>query len=458
MMAIKNWFYNRLYRGVSTAPLVAFRLIFGTLVLFSTIRFVANGWVHQLYIEPQFFFPYLGFEWVKPLAGNWMYLPFLVMIISAIGIILGAFYRISASLFFLAFTYVELLDKTNYLNHYYFVSIIAFILIWLPAHVDFSIDSKRKPTIYRTEIPNWAIFVLQFQLGIVYFCAGLAKINSDWLLEAQPLKIWLQAFRDTPLIGNFFASSWLAFAFSWFGCCYDLSIPFLLSFKKTRNIAYFLVVVFHVLTWILFPIGVFPWVMIFSTLIFFPAEFHQKWLLYLKNKLNWKSNVEILKSNGVSKKWMIGVSLFLFIQILIPFRYLMYPGNIYWHEEGYRFSWRVMLMEKKANATFYVIDRASGGEIEINNNQYLTPNQIDQMSRQPDMILQFAHFLGEKFDDTTFVFPSKTVHLRHPKIGANVDVTLNGRPHKRFINKEVDLMKETYNLKHRTWIQPFSEE
>ncbi len=457
MMAIKNWFYNRLYRGVSTAPLVAFRLIFGALVLFSTIRFIANGWVNQLYIEPQFFFPYYGFEWVKPLPGNWMYLPFVFMIIGALGILLGAFYRFSSTLFFLAFTYVELLDKTNYLNHYYFVSIIAFLIIWLPAHVDFSIDALRKPSIYRTEIPNWTVFILQFQLGIVYFCAGLAKINADWLLEAQPLKIWLQAFRDTPLIGNLFASSWLAFVFSWFGCFYDLSIPFLLSFRKTRTIAYVLVIIFHVLTWILFPIGVFPWAMIFTTLIFFPADFHQKWLTPLKKSVRWKPKILHIEPIFVSKQLVLGLSLFFAIQLIVPFRYLLYPGNLYWHEEGYRFSWRVMLMEKKASATFYVIDKKSGGEIEIDNNDYLTPTQIDQMSRQPDMILQFAHFLGNKFKDTTFVFPSKTVHLDHPKIGAVVEVALNGRPHKRFINKDIDLMNESYNLKHRTWIQPFTE-
>jgi hypothetical protein len=160
---IKQWIDKQLFRGVSVTPLVAFRIAFGALVLFSSLRFMWNGWVEELYIQPVFHFSYLGFGWIQPLEGNWMYLPFIVMTLAALGIILGAFYRISTSLFFLAFTYVELLDKANYLNHYYFVSLMAFILIWMPAHVDFSIDAKRKPSIRKTSIPNWPIFLLQLE-------------------------------------------------------------------------------------------------------------------------------------------------------------------------------------------------------------------------------------------------------------------------------------------------------
>ncbi len=301
-MEIRKHWSDFLFKGVSITPLIAFRIVIGSLFLFSTLRFIANGWVKLLYIDPPFHFTYLGFDWVHPLSGNWMYLPFIVMIFACLGIIFGAFYHISTTLFFLAFTYVELLDKSYYLNHYYFVSIVAFLLIWLPANAQLSVDAKRNPSIRRDTIPQWPIFLLRFQLGIVYCFAGLAKINPDWLLEAQPLRMWLQAFRDLPLVGDLFATSWLAFVFSWFSCFYDLTIPFFLSNSKTRNIAYVFVVVFHILTWLLFPIGVFPWVMIFSTLIFFPASFHDKWINLLKTLFSWKnagSNIPVSKSKIV---------------------------------------------------------------------------------------------------------------------------------------------------------------
>ncbi|TSJ42438.1 HTTM domain-containing protein [Fluviicola chungangensis] len=452
-MGIKERWAGFLFREVSITPLIAFRIVIGSLFLFSTLRFLSNGWVKQLYIDPPFHFSYLGFDWVKPLPGYWMYLPFIVMVIASLGIILGAFYRISTSLFFLAFTYVELLDKSYYLNHYYFVSLVSFILIWLPAQAQFSLDAKRHPSIRRNTIPNWPVFLLQFQLGIVYCFAGIAKVNSDWLLEAQPLRMWLQAFRDLPLVGDLLASSWVAFVFSWFSCFYDLTIPFFLSNSKTRNLAYVFVVVFHILTWLLFPIGVFPWVMIFSTLIFFPASFHNKWLNVLKKWVRWTDNTQ--PGRHSTSRIVIGcISFFLIIQILIPFRYLLYPDNLFWHEEGFRFSWRVMLMEKKGYATFYVEDRISRKSIEITNSDYLSPQQIDQMSRQPDMILQFAHFLGKKYRDTTLHFGSKSVHLSRPRVTADVYVTLNGRPNQHFVSRETDLMQEEYNLKHRKWILP----
>jgi hypothetical protein len=452
-MVIKQKWTDFLFRDVSISPLIAFRIIIGILFLFSTVRFVANGWVKQLYIDPPFHFSYLGFDWVKPLEGNSMYVPFILLIIASLGIIFGAFYRISASLFFLAFTYVELLDKSYYLNHYYFVSLIAFLLIWMPANAQFSVDAKRNPSIQRDTIPQWPIFLLRFQLGIVYCFAGIAKINSDWLLEAQPLRLWLQAFRDLPLVGNLFATSWVAFAFSWFSCFYDLTIPFFLSSNKTRNIAYIFVVVFHVLTWLLFPIGVFPWVMICSTLIFFPATFHNRWLNKLKNWFHWKSvhsNRNTFKTNRV----LFFSSIFLISQIILPFRYILYPNGLFWHEEGFRFSWRVMLVEKKGYATFYVEEPKTRRSIQIRNEDYLSPQQIDQMSRQPDMILQFGHFLGSLYADTTLHFGSKSVHLSSPRVTADVYVTLNGRPNQQFVGRETDLMKEPYNLKHRKWIIP----
>ncbi len=45
----------------------------------------------------------------------------------------------------------------------------------------------------------------------------------------------------------------VAYAFSWLGCLYDLSIPFLLLYRKTRPFAYAAVIIFHILTAILFP-------------------------------------------------------------------------------------------------------------------------------------------------------------------------------------------------------------
>lgn len=428
-------------------------------MLFGTIRFMSYGWVKDLYITPKFFFGFYGFEWVKPLPDSWMYLPFILMIIASIGILLGAFYRISSIVFFVSFTYVELLDKTNYLNHYYFVSLVALLMIFVPAHRYFSIDVKRKPEISQQLVSQWAVRIIQFQLACVYFFAGIAKLNSDWLIEAQPLKLWLQAHRDMPIFGNLLAKEWVAYAFSWFGCIYDLFIVVLLLSNKWRKVGYFFVITFHFLTWYLFPIGVFPWVMIFSTLIFFSAGFHQKVLSQLKKIVAWK-DLDSPRVQLIQRKSLILSSfliLFIIIQLLVPFRYVLYPKDLFWHEEGFRFSWRVMLMHKEGYSTFYLKDRATGKTMEVKNEDYLTLRQIDHLNTQPDMILQYAHHLKKIYTDTILHFGNKSFHLKNPSVHARIFATLNGRPSQLFISEKHDLTQFEYNLHHREWIEPLNK-
>lgn len=443
MSKIKKYFNQ----PVSNAPLIVFRIIFGALACYGAIRVLVYDWVEPLYQTPTFYFTYLGFDWVQPLSGDWMYLPFLLMIIGGLGIAFGALYRFSALLYFLSFTYVELLDKTNYLNHYYLFSLLAFLMILVPANHRFSLDVRWKLAQPTQHVARGFILVLQIQLACVYFFAGIAKINGDWLLEAQPLSTWLQSHRDLPIVGAIFASKTTAYLFSWFGCLYDLTIPFLLWWSKTRKWAFSAVVVFHLLTAFLFPIGIFPYVMIGLTTLFFASDWHERWLP--------KSHSDMSSSmHPLLRHFFV---LFLFIQLLLPFRYLLYPGKLFWNEEGFRFSWRVMLMHKEGLATFYVKDSKTGGEIEIDNSQYLNRRQIEQMSTQPDMILQFAHYLRDKFADTTLIINGTPYPIINPSVHADVFVTLNGRPARKMVDRSTDLTKETYHLKHREWVIPFEK-
>src|SRR6185436_6511242 len=109
------------------------------------IRFLAKGWVREFYVAPQFHFTYPGFEWVQPRPDFWMHAHFVLLALLALGIGLGFFYRACTVLFFLGFTYVELLDQTTYLNPYYLISLLSGLLIFLPAHRAWSIDAWLKP-------------------------------------------------------------------------------------------------------------------------------------------------------------------------------------------------------------------------------------------------------------------------------------------------------------------------
>jgi len=266
-------------KNTEAAPLAVFRIFFGVMMLISIIRFWSYGWIDKLYIQPQFFFSYYGFDFITPI-GQYTYLIFILCGLSAIFVALGFQYRVAIITFFLSFTYIELMDKTTYLNHYYFISVLSFLMIFLPANAYYSVDAKLKGISFQ-KIPKWSIDAIKLLLGIVYFYAGLAKLNSDWMVKAMPLKIWLPSKYDTPLIGELMQQEWLHYAFSYTGLLYDLAIPFLLLYKRTRIFAFVLVVVFHILTRVLFPIGMFPYIMIVSTLIFFEEGFHHKILEFI---------------------------------------------------------------------------------------------------------------------------------------------------------------------------------
>lgn len=358
-------------------------------------------------------------------------------------------------IFFLSFTYIELMDKTTYLNHYYFISILSFLMIFLPAHAYFSVDASKNENLRSQYVPAWSIDSIKLLLFIVYFYAGLAKLNSDWLFNAMPLQIWLPSNYALPVLGDLLQLNRTHYFFSWAGALYDLTIPFLLLIKRTRPFAFFMVVIFHVLTRVLFPIGMFPFIMIAGAFIFFDSSVHDKILNFLSktiriNKTIFDNAKQFVFPNQLQKKITIGIlSIFFILQLAVPFRYVLYPGELFWTEEGYRFSWRVMLMEKTGYAQFKVVDPESGERFFVDNLKFLTPLQEKQMATQPDFILEYAHFLKEYY---------MRQGVSNPKIYVESYAALNGRKSQPFIDPEVDLTTVSPSLKHKNWILPFYDE
>lgn len=444
--------YRYLNKKQDSSSLAIFRLGFGFLMLYSVIRIWSKGWIESLYLQPSFHFSYLGFEWVKPI-DNYTYLIFLVCAISSFFVAIGYKYRYSVILLFLSFTYIELMDKTTYLNHYYLVSLISFLMIFLPANASYSLDSFIRNKSFKL-IPKWNVDALKLMICIVYFYAGIAKINSDWLLEAQPLKIWLTSKYDLPILGNtIFQMDWIHIFFSWSGMFYDLLIAFILLNKKTRPFGFILVVLFHVMTAILFPsIGMFPYIMITCSIIFFEPETHKKILdrtfVIIKNPLNKIKSIKVYnyRNTKVVQTLMI---VFFSIQLLFPFRYFLYPGELFWNEQGYRFSWRVMLIEKKGFTELKVVDSKTSESFYVTNDKFLTEFQERQMSFQPDFILEYAHYIGDYYNKNG---------LNNVQVYAESFVTLNGRLSKRLIDPNVDLMKEKRGFSNKKWITNLEDE
>lgn len=426
-----------IFSQVSIAPLVSFRILFGALMAIGMTRFWVLGWVDRLFVEPDHFFKFTGFEWVTVPTAGWVYLINGVAILSAVFISIGLFYRLSAVIFFLCFSYIELMDASNYLNHYYLVALFAFILLFLPANRMHSFDLKLGRVRPLTKVPAITINILIAQMVIVYTFAGLAKVNYDWLFRAMPLSVWLPEHTDIPLIGPLLGMRETAFVFSWIGALYDLSIGYFMLFRKTRPVAYLFVIVFHVLTGTLFNIGLFPVIMIFCTTTFFSSETHLKW--HKRFGLNTTGSPSEISYRSYVKPLVL---FYLIVQILVPLRHLLYPGNVLMTEEGYRFSWRVMLVEKAGTALFSIVDKKDGRKAEIINSRYLTDFQEKQMAIQPDFMLQYARIIADDYRDK----------IVDPAVYVNAYVTLNGRVSTQYIDPETDLLSVKNNWKPRKWV------
>ncbi|MEL6180514.1 MAG: HTTM domain-containing protein, partial [Myxococcota bacterium] len=268
--------HHRAWVPVDIASLAMFRIMYGALMLLATLRFLANGWVERFFVQPTFTFKYWGFGWVELLSPPLMHAAFAVMALAAFAVMVGLFYRVAMVTFVVVFTYVELLDVTNYLNHYVLVSLLGFLMCFLPMNRAWSLDVRWGLASKRETVPAWMVWLLRFQVAMVYIYAGLAKTGTDWLIHAQPMNIWMTARVDTPIIGPWLQLWPVALAMSWAGFLYDSTIVGFLLWRRTRALAYVAVIGFHTMTGMLFTIGMFPVIMITVTPIFFDPDWPRR--------------------------------------------------------------------------------------------------------------------------------------------------------------------------------------
>jgi vitamin K-dependent gamma-carboxylase len=414
---------------VSAASGALFRIGFGIVGLILVFRFFARGWIDSLLIEPAYHFSYPGFEWVRVWPEPWMHVHFLVIGLAALGIALGYRYRLSAALFALSLGYVELIDRSLYLNHYYWVVLTAAVMAFLPLNATLSLDARHGRVRTPGHYAAWVIWMLRFQVGMVYVFAGLAKLNGDWLLRAEPLSTWLPARSDMWLIGPVLTLPVIAYLFSWAGAFFDLTIVAWLSWRPARPYAYVALVVFHTLTWLMFPsIGLFPLLMSLSALVFFDPAWPEHFLPQERSDVGGGGPKGRRGSLGnrppLSPSWIgLGVA-YVLIMIALPLRHHLTPGDVKWTGEGYLGSWQVMLSEKSASADFIVTDPETGKTWTVPPPDYLTERQQMVMATDPVMIRQTARLIADDLGGRV-------------EVAADVRLSFNGRMSRPFTDPEV---------------------
>jgi vitamin K-dependent gamma-carboxylase len=440
-------FVARLLSPLDGASLVTFRIGFGLLMVIWSIDYIATNRVRDLYTVPQFHFTYYGFGFVRPWSGNGMQTNFLVLCGLALCVALGILYRISTVLFAAAFTYFFLLDRTNYQNHYYLLLLLSWMLVWLPLNRMASWDAIAEWVRPSSTVPAWCLWIVRFHIALPYVFGGIAKLQSDWF-AGEPMRTHLASKSWLPLIGPSLTSEFVVMSFVWSGVLFDLAVVPLLLWRPARTGAYLACVAFHLLNAVLFRIHVFPWAMIVFTTVFFEPDWPRR-LCGLRRLTTPPQKCATGASHSLRVR-VLGSLLIIYcgFHVAWPLRHHLYAGNAAWTERGHYFSWRMMLRGKTSALRYYVTDVETGETKIPNLRPYISLDQVAKFSRDPEMILQLAHFLAQEYH-------TQTGH--QAEVHALVLTSMNGRKPQLLIDPNIDLANEPLGVHVRPWIMPLTE-
>ncbi|MCW3107323.1 MAG: Vitamin K-dependent gamma-carboxylase, partial [Segetibacter sp.] len=384
-------YFSSLWQPVNNSPLIVFRILFGFIMTAECIEAIYNGFVKQLYIDIQYNFTFIGFEWLNVLHGRGMYIYFILMAIAALFVAIGFLYRYSSILLALMWTAFYLSEKTHYNNHYYLMVLLCWLMAFMPANRRFSADVKLKLATPHQDCYRWQIHLFIFQVSCMYFFAALAKINSDWL-HAMPLKIWLTQKTRLPVIGWAMRNRMLPWCIAYGGLLFDLLIIPGLLFARTRKYFFVLAVIFHLFNSYVFRIGYFPFLALSLTVFFFPASLFQK---IIQTPSNPQALPQVIKGR---KMVSYAICAYVIVQLLLPIRHWFIQGPVDWTEEGYRMSWHMMLRSKRGTGYFKIVDKQNDSTWKMPFSSFLHPSQVISTVIHPDITWQAAQYLKEKYN------------------------------------------------------------
>ena len=308
---------------------------------------------------------------------------------------------------------------------------------------------------------RWCLWVIKAELWVVYTYAGVAKMNLDWL-RSEPLRHWLIKRRNYPLIGWLFQYEPVVYWFSWSGkkieknhfrrsnllhagMIYDTIIGTLLVIPQTFYIGLASTMFFHLMNKYIFNIGIFPWLMIASTSLFFEPYWPRRFIHNLKEShkrhpskftdyptSSW-SKTKIRKLKFKEKLMLFICFCFLAQQILTPVRHYMYPGNVFWNEHGHRYSWRMKLRDKQCDGELYTYIPKNQEWFEFPLESILTPRQYQKFTSRPEFIAQSVKLANDriysKLNSTAemYVYAACRVNYREAAMLTNPRINLAER-------------------------------
>lgn len=429
-----------LFKQVDNSSLIVFRIIFGLLCFLESVGAIFTGWVKKAFIDPDFTFSFIGFEWLQPLPGYGMYAYYVLMGIFGLFIMVGFKYRFSALMFTLMWLGCYLMQKSSYNNHYYLLILLSAIMVIMPAHKHTSFDAKRNPNLQKISMPNWCRWVFILQMFIVYSYASINKIYPDWL-DLTVMELLMKGKQHYYLVGDLLQHRWVHYFLTYGGILFDGLIIPLLLFKPTRKWAFFASIFFHLFNSFVFQVGIFPYLSLAFALFFFePKTIHN---LFLKKKPFYEgSEIEIPKYH---KLYLSLFGLYFLFQIGFPLRHHLIEDDVLWTEEGHRMSWRMMLRSKQGIATYKIVDQEKNQSQIVKLDDFLTRKQMRLATTKPDAIWQFAQHLKKQYEKNG----------QEIEVYVDCKISVNGKPYQQLTNPEIDLANIQWEpYKHANWLLP----
>jgi hypothetical protein len=425
-----------IFKPIDHIQISIWRILFGLVLFFESIGSNLVGWTRQVFIDPpQFTFNFIGFEWLQPLPGNGMYVYFYVMAVLAICITIGYRYRLTMILFTIAWAGVYFMHKTSYNNHHYLMLILCIMMCFTPAHANLSMDARQGRFGPYSTLP--AIFRLQYVVLIlvVYVYASVAKLYPDWT-TGEVSKILYTKLQDNILVGWFFRWDPSFAIMAWAGILYDLLIIPMLLYRRTRVLAFFLSLFFHLFNSITLQIGTFPYMMIGASVLFFSPERVRRFF----RQPEWSDEHGLIPLSDRRKSIVyFSFIAFVLVQIALPLRHHLIPGDVLWTEEGHRLSWRMMLRSKQGNIHFTIKDK-DGELISHDARDHLSKKQYRTMATHPDFIWQYVQYLKESYGSDIEVYVISWVRV-------------NGRDAEPIIDPDVNMAKAKWHIfGHESWV------
>ncbi|XP_053873712.1 vitamin K-dependent gamma-carboxylase isoform X3 [Malaclemys terrapin pileata] len=537
---VSSWhrFVCLLNRPTDPASLGVFRFLFGLLMALDIPQERGLSYLDHKYLDGLEVcrFPLINF--LEPLPLDWMYLLYAVMLLGALGIMLGCCYRLSCLLFMLPYWYIFFLDKTAWNNHSYLYGLLGFQLTLMDAnrychlqnqtnflqpqtlrdsrmeighatdeyasrtavrlsfcepglmprgrvepkgeaplslwcHVgapllelqDRSIDGLRHPRKRNAHVPLWNYTVLRMQIFIVYFIAGIKKLDADWV-EGYSMgslsRHWL--FDPFKLVLSEEMTSLLVVHGG--GLVLDLTAGYLLFFDATRPAALIFVSYFHCMNSQLFSIGMFSYTMLATSPLFcspdwprrlgarFPACLRRllpsveppqpsEACVYRGSERKGRGRGE--RGPGLRQKLgALFTVLYVLEQLFLPYSHFITQGYNNWTKGLYGYSWDMMVHSRSHQHVKITYRDGVTGEL-----GYLNPGVFTQSRRwkdHADMLKQYATCLSRLLHN---------YNVSQPEIYFDIWVSINDRFQQRLFDPQVDIVRAEWSpFSHTPWLKP----